>query len=617
MPWNSLHQVNITGMKILLSWNRVACFAKLPKNNYQGAGQKNKKPDTGENGKNLTERNRQTRKWMSSKTPHKSPTTPLTSTDMDENFTQIIGMGTALSQEIVIDQSSYQTFVKKNVSHDVNVPRLVVISYLPSQETIILLKLCVDTILKFTDSLYELWVIDNNSPVENLQWLIEYKNINLAFNRTKPAKSGGSYANAIGLEIGRRVIDAKSKYMMTLHQDTVVCATGWLTYLLSKFNDKVKAVGVRKDTVRVQAGILHVLGYLVDFQLLKELNLDFFPDLPKYDVGDRVIVGLRDAGYDIFATPNTLWQKELIPELPAFPPFKEINVDRSIHDDGHVIFAHLGRGVRKSTENNDKKIEKSKSIDTWKRFIEKYLLNSVDVFLGNYSDYAARLQHNNFYSLRRYFVDIFFEENISCFGNNSLLLDMGGKKDNKRGLFDIDQYTFSVEYANVDESTDPDYCCDIKNIPVLDRRYDGVILSEVLEHVLRPELILAEAWRVLKPGGILLIVTPFNFHIHGDPEDYGRYTPNWYKVILEDVGFDVLRIEKQGLFFLVMANMLGLWFQQKSLNKNFKNRVHKYLCTQFLNWFRKNSFQWDAAQITQNNFMFSGYTTGVGVVCRK
>ena len=46
--------------------------------------------------------------------------------------------------------------------------------------------------------------------------------------------------------------------MMSLHMDTMVCSHGWLGYLQSHLNEKVRAVGVRMDTTRVRA--IHVLG---------------------------------------------------------------------------------------------------------------------------------------------------------------------------------------------------------------------------------------------------------------------------------------------------------------------------------------------------------------------
>ena len=48
----------------------------------------------------------------------------------------------------------------------------------------------------------------------------------------------------------------------------------------------------------------------------------------------------------------------------------------------------------------------------------------------------------------------------------------------------------------------------VESIPVYSESFDGVILGELLEHTSRPEKMINEAKRVLKPGGYLFITTP-------------------------------------------------------------------------------------------------------------
>jgi SAM-dependent methyltransferase len=45
-------------------------------------------------------------------------------------------------------------------------------------------------------------------------------------------------------------------------------------------------------------------------------------------------------------------------------------------------------------------------------------------------------------------------------------------------------------------------------LPVADGAADVVIMSELIEHLVDPDSVLEEAWRVLKPGGTLLLSTP-------------------------------------------------------------------------------------------------------------
>jgi len=54
--------------------------------------------------------------------------------------------------------------------------------------------------------------------------------------------------------------------------------------------------------------------------------------------------------------------------------------------------------------------------------------------------------------------------------------------------------------------------------------FDAVLCTEVLEHAVDPGFVLDEIYRVMKPGAVALITTPFIYGIHGSPNDYRRYT---------------------------------------------------------------------------------------------
>jgi len=72
--------------------------------------------------------------------------------------------------------------------------------------------------------------------------------------------------------------------------------------------------------------------------------------------------------------------------------------------------------------------------------------------------------------------------------------------------------------------------------------FDLVLCTEVLEHSKYPENILTEIHRVLKPGGKLILTTPFIYPIHGAPSDYRRFTPHFYEDNLNGFELKVLRL---------------------------------------------------------------------------
>jgi 2-polyprenyl-3-methyl-5-hydroxy-6-metoxy-1,4-benzoquinol methylase len=96
---------------------------------------------------------------------------------------------------------------------------------------------------------------------------------------------------------------------------------------------------------------------------------------------------------------------------------------------------------------------------------------------------------------------------------------------------------------------------DAQRLSFADESFDKVLLSEVIEHVPEPEVAVAEAARVLRPGGLLVVSTPsrysplnlaysvkrrirgyaFNEHLH-------EFTPGSFRQLLESK-FDVEELE--------------------------------------------------------------------------
>lgn len=515
------------------------------------------------------------------------------------------------NQQIRLDNHEYDLLVRIDDAHKSETTVLVLVSCLKNSEAVNLVKAAVRTIRKFTTVPYKLWIVDNNSPLENLKWLSQQDDINLVLNRTDPARQQGSYANAIGLELAAKLVSSQTKYFMALHQDVMAAREGWLKYLLSHFNDNVRAVGVREDRARVKEGILHVLGYVIDWQLFQKLKLNFFPESPGFDVGDKAIFLLKKAGYHYFATPNTMWNKEVSEKLQT--PYKELSFDLSTDDNHNVIFMHLGRGVHKSL---NAKLNVHKSIAKWLDFARDEL--------GIYWEaehlqqrFQKELREKPNYSLRRCFVDDFFFRAIRLVPEETKILDVGGKRVRKRGMFNVEAFGHTVEYVNIDSSTKPDHLCDAANICVPDHSFDCVILSEVIEHLENPLEAMKEAYRILNTKGYALISAPFNFHVHGDPHDYARYTDDWYRQKLSQIGFRNIKIEKHGSFFGVSLNMLRFWAMELLQDSKLKNKLFGKMLLKFYPSLARKSFYWDKLKFVRNSKRLSGYTTGYGIICQK
>jgi ubiquinone/menaquinone biosynthesis C-methylase UbiE len=221
------------------------------------------------------------------------------------------------------------------------------------------------------------------------------------------------------------------------------------------------------------------------------------------------------------------------------------------------------------------------------------------------------------YSIRRFFVDDFFYRMSTYLKKDEVVIDIGGKKSSKRGRFNLSNYCDVIKYVNIDDSTNPDYCCNAEKIPVENNSVDTVIISETMEHLENPEKVLMEVNRILKKDGIVLICSPFIYHEHGDPEDYLRYTGNWYVTKLEVYGFKILKLRKQGLFFGVIANMIRLLVNEMHKKGRFKNKIVWKIVRVLIYEFSKLLVRLDRMNQVKNNKILSGYTTGYGVLARK
>lgn len=83
----------------------------------------------------------------------------------------------------------------------------------------------------------------------------------------------------------------------------------------------------------------------------------------------------------------------------------------------------------------------------------------------------------------------------------------------------------------------PDVVADVTQLPFGNATVDRVASNSLFEHVSRPHAILEETFRVLKPGGVMVVVMPFVWKLHGYPHDYMRLTPQFFQRVCREVGF--------------------------------------------------------------------------------
>jgi len=143
------------------------------------------------------------------------------------------------------------------------------------------------------------------------------------------------------------------------------------------------------------------------------------------------------------------------------------------------------------------------------------------------------------------------------------VLDLGCGLQPYRGLLDK-----SVQYVGVDIAAAPGVDVVIEEgagLPFPDTSFDGVLSTQVFEHVADLEQCVAEIRRVLKPGGTLVLSVPFIYQLHGKPHDYRRLTE--YGVVQMLRGFSVDTVRREGAVGSTLAVLFLGWVNaQLSVN---------------------------------------------------
>lgn len=118
------------------------------------------------------------------------------------------------------------------------------------------------------------------------------------------------------------------------------------------------------------------------------------------------------------------------------------------------------------------------------------------------------------------------------------------------------QKYFKAKYVGVDPfpDTNPDIKSNAWDIPLPDNCADAIILNQALEHIQKTEATIKEVFRLLKPGGLVIVTVPMTMRLHGIPvslkdasvqniplhissiwkEDYYRFTKFGLLYLFED-----------------------------------------------------------------------------------
>ena len=85
-----------------------------------------------------------------------------------------------------------------------------------------------------------------------------------------------------------------------------------------------------------------------------------------------------------------------------------------------------------------------------------------------------------------------------------------------------------------------------KKLKIKSSKFDNVLLFNVLEHLNDHNKTFSEIFRILKKNGLLIGSTPFLYQVHGGPNDYFRFTKNFFEEKLKKNKFKEIKVKNLG-----------------------------------------------------------------------
>jgi SAM-dependent methyltransferase len=214
------------------------------------------------------------------------------------------------------------------------------------------------------------------------------------------------------------------------------------------------------------------------------------------------------------------------------------------------------------------------------------------------SDYAERLSRNSRCNPRLTDVDWLVRRGLvkviayaaKHYASGALLdVGCGGKPYERcfspyvRSYVGLDTPASTLSLADVVGFAD--------NLPFEDCCFDTVLCSSVVEHLAAPQKAIEEMFRVLRPGGHLILTAPQMWHLHEEPWDFYRYTIFGLRHLVQDAGFEILRETSYagpwsmlGVFFIIHSGSYPQWFFRK-LSSNSAPRRGTRQSNSWQKWF--------------------------------
>ena len=141
---------------------------------------------------------------------------------------------------------------------------------------------------------------------------------------------------------------------------------------------------------------------------------------------------------------------------------------------------------------------------------------------------------------------IFQLEIFKKFKINGDIIEFGASDEIEKNFCNSKLKNCKISYSNINSSNKEFVNIDLQKKILIKMKYDYIIIFNVLEHLLDPNLALRNLSEICKKNGKIIGSTPFLFRVHGAPKDYSRFTKDHLIELLKSCNFKDIEIIELG-----------------------------------------------------------------------
>jgi SAM-dependent methyltransferase len=155
----------------------------------------------------------------------------------------------------------------------------------------------------------------------------------------------------------------------------------------------------------------------------------------------------------------------------------------------------------------------------------------------------------------------YFEGRLKELAREDAVLDIGGGEPFQKYMAEHRRLFEGKRFETLDASPayNPTYVGNAEALPFGDGSRSALLCISVLEHLNDPKKAVEEMYRVLTPGGKVLVYTHFIYPYHARPGVYGdfcRFTESQMRYLFKQ--FSHVEVRKQGGYFRAMGFFMPL-----------------------------------------------------------